>query len=214
MGASVYPLLARGVFATYGYFIVDDDTGHAILIDPGAQPELFLRAAEERGWVVDKILLTHGHFDHMGAAGKLRDAWNAPIYAHSISPMYLEDPQLNLSASHGLDITLDGTYALADGDVVTLDSAPDIRLEVMHVPGHTNDSVAYKLNGTNIVFVGDTVYDGGPGLTIFPTGNTAELRQSIDTRILTLPSATQLLSGHADPTSVASLAYRMGQPLG
>ena len=62
MGAQVYPLLASGVFGTYGYFIVDEETGHAVLIDPGAQPELFMGAAQEQGWTVEKILLTHGYF--------------------------------------------------------------------------------------------------------------------------------------------------------
>ena len=209
MGASVYPLLASGVFGTFGYFIVDDDTGHAILIDPGAQPNLFLRAADQNGWTVEKILLTHGHFDHMGAADELRKAWGAPIFAHRLSPMYLEDPELNLSASHGMDITLSGTEPLSDGDVVSLAANPSIQLKVMHVPGHTEDSVAYALEGADIVFVGDTVYDGGPGLTIFPTGNAAELRRSIDERILTLPDDTKLLSGHAEPTTVAALSYRM-----
>ena len=209
MGASVYPLLAQGAFGTFGYFIVDDETGHAILIDPGAQPQKFLCAAEQNGWTVEKILLTHGHFDHMGAADELRKAWGAPIYAHRLSPMYLEDPVLNLSASHGMDITLSGTEPLGDGDVIELKANPSIKLNVLHVPGHTEDSVAYVLDGTAIVFVGDTVYDGGPGLTIFPTGNAAELRQSIDSKILTLPSDTKLLSGHAEPTTVAALAYRM-----
>ena len=209
MDAQVYPLLASGVFGTYGYFIVDEETGHAVLIDPGAQPQLFMRAAQERGWTIEKILLTHGHFDHMGAADELRRAWNAPIYAHKLSPMYLENPELNLSASHGMDITLYDTKLLEDGNVVALDANPSIKLKVMHVPGHTEDSVAYELEGTDIVFVGDTVYDGGPGLTIFPTGNPAELRQSIESRLLTLPGNTRLLSGHADPITVDMLASRM-----
>ena len=209
MGAQVYPLLASGVFGTYGYFIVDEETGHAALIDPGAQPQLFMRAAQERGWTVEKILLTHGHFDHMGAADELRRAWKAPIYAHKLSPMYLENPELNLSASHGMDITLYDAKPLEDGDIVMLDANPSIKLKVMHVPGHTEDSVAYELEGADIVFVGDTVYDGGPGLTIFPTGNPAELRQSIDNRLLTLPGNTRLLSGHADPITVDMLASRM-----
>ena len=83
--------------------------------------------------------------------------------------MYLENPEWNLSAAHGLDITLYDTKPLEDGDIITLDANPSIKLKVMHVPGHTEDSVAYELEGSGIVFVGDTVYDGGPGITIFPT---------------------------------------------
>lgn len=209
MSASVYPLMAQGIFGTYGYFIVDDATGHALLIDPGSQPQLFERAAAERGWTVEKILLTHGHFDHMGAADALRQAWGAPIYAHRLSPRYLEDPYLNLSASHGMDIRLYDTNPLQDGDHVALDASPAVGVDVLHVPGHTEDSVAYVLPDAGVAFVGDTVYEGGPGLTIFPTGNAAELRQSIDQKVLTLPPDTTLLSGHSEPLTVTQLAQAM-----
>ena len=212
MSVSVYPLLAQGVFGTYGYFVVDDATGRALLIDPGARPELFQEAAREKGWKVEKILLTHGHFDHMGAADALRRAWGAPIYASRISPRYLEDPRLNLSADHGWDITLTGTLPLEDGDTVTLDDAPDVALSVLHVPGHTEDSLVYVLDGTNAAFVGDVVYEGGPGLTVFPTGNAAELSRSIHEKVLTLPDDTQLLSGHSRPITVAALRAAMSRP--
>lgn len=209
MAAKVYPLIAQGVFATFGYFIVDGKTGHALLIDPGSQPELFESVVEEQDWLVEKILLTHGHFDHMGAADALRNSWDAPIYAHRLSPRYLEDPYLNLSASHGLDITLEGTEPLKEGDAIAISTDDSISLQVSHVPGHTEDSVAYVLFDSGLAFVGDTVYEGGPGLTIFPTGNSDELRRSIEQKILTLPKSTQLLSGHSEPITVESLSYRM-----
>ena len=209
MGVSVYPLLARGVFGTYGYFVVDDETNHALLIDPGSQPQLFLQTAADRGWVVEKILLTHGHFDHMGAADALRQAWGAPIYAHKLSPAYLEDPVLNLSAEHGMDITLSGTEPLEDGDRVILETAPNVALSVLHTPGHTEDSVVYVLEGSNVAFVGDTVYEGGPGLTVFPTGNAQELDESIRVKLFALPSDTTLLSGHSDPLTVSALRQVM-----
>lgn len=211
MAAAVYPLLARGVFATYGYFIVDEETGHALLIDPGAQPEFFMQAAAERGWIVEKILLTHGHFDHMGAADALRRAWGAPIYAHYLSPMYLEDPNLNLSASHGMNITLYDTEPLKNGDRIALDAAPDVAVTVLHTPGHTDDSVVYVLDGANIAFVGDTVYEGGPGLTIFPTGDPRKLNESIHEKLFSLPDSTALLSGHSREIPVGMLRRVMAR---
>lgn len=208
-GISVYPLLAQGVFGTYGYFIVDEATGHALLVDPGARPALFEEAVREKGWTVEKILLTHGHFDHFGAAAELSRAWGAPIYASAKSPAYLEDAYLNLSASHGYDITLSGTHPLSDGDVVSIEANPDVRLRVLSVPGHTEDSLVYVLDGSGIAFVGDVVYEGGPGLTVFPTGNAQELAKSIRSKVLTLPADTLLLSGHSDQITVAQLARRM-----
>ena len=205
MATKVYPFLARGVFGTYGYFIVDEGTGHALLIDPGSQPEQFLDAVHENGWTVEKILLTHGHFDHMGAADALRREWSAPIYAHYLSPEYLEDTMLNLSADHGLDITLYDTEPLKEGDRIALDAAPDVAVSVLHTPGHTDDSVVYVFDGEKAAFVGDTVYEGGPGLTVFPTGDPYKLRESIHEKVLELPDDTALLSGHSRPISVAEL---------
>ena len=210
MSVSVYPLMASGVFGTFGYFIVDDESQHALLIDPGAQPQLFEQAAAEKGWTVEKILLTHGHFDHFGAADALRQAWSVDVYASRISPRYLEDPRLNLSAEHGMRLTLQGTKPLQEGDKVTLDAAPDVALSVLHVPGHTEDSLVYVLDGAGIAFVGDVVYEGGPGLTIFPTGNGPELAESIREKVLTLPNDTTLLSGHSQPITVADLKRVMG----
>lgn len=208
MAIEVYPLLARGVFATFGYFVIDGEAGRGVLVDPGAQPGLFLSAARERGWGVDAILLTHGHFDHMGAAGELRDAWGVPVMAHELAGRYLLDPQLNLSVGHGRAITLPGMSKLSDRDRIPVGGIAGA-LEVLHVPGHTDDSCAFYCEQGGFALVGDTVYEGGPGLTVFPTGDGPRLRESIRKSILTLPPDTMLLSGHSRPMTVALLAASM-----
>ena len=209
MGAEVYPLLARGVFATYGYFVVDGGTGHGVLVDPGAQADLFMRVAAERCWEVEAILLTHGHFDHFGAAGELRAAWGVPVCAHELSHDYLSDPALNLSSAYGSAMRLEGAETLRDGDVVAPGTCPSVTLEVVHVPGHTRDSCAFYSAGTGVAFVGDTVYEGGPGLTVFPTGDEGALVSSIRGRLLALPDDTLLLSGHSRPMKVGDLRARV-----
>lgn len=203
-------VIARGVFATYGYFVVDEDTKHAFLIDPGAQGDLFLDAIARNGWTVEKILLTHGHMDHMGAAAELRDKLGVPVLAHEKADEYLLNPELNLSAEYGLDIVLPGTQKFRDGDVIALDANPEAKLRVMYVPGHTDDSVAFLDEKDGVAFVGDTVYQGGPGLTVFPTGNPARLQRSLETKILPLPPETALCSGHAEPITVAELRQNLG----
>ena len=208
MAIEVYPLLARGVFATFGYFVIDGKTGRGVLVDPGAQPELFLSAVSERGWQIDAILLTHGHFDHMGAAGELRDVWDAPVMAHELADRYLLDPQMNLSATHGCALTLPDASRLSDGDLVPVGRVEGA-LEVLHVPGHTDDSCAYLCEQRGFALVGDTIYEGRPGLTVFPTGNGRRLRTSIGDKLLSLPPDTLLLSGHSRPITVAQLAASM-----
>lgn len=209
MGPVIEPIVAHGVFGTYGYFVADEETGHALLIDPGAQPELFARMAQRRGWEVEAILLTHGHFDHTGAVGALREAWGCPVYAHELAPRYLMDSQLNLSAMHGLDVRVPDVLPLRNGGRLEL-AGGAVALDVLHVPGHTDDSCAFYLASEGVAFVGDAVYDGGPGLTVFPTGDAVRLHESICGKLLTLPPDTTLLSGHYRPMTVAELAAVMG----
>ncbi|MBQ9003142.1 MAG: MBL fold metallo-hydrolase [Eggerthellaceae bacterium] len=208
MAVGIYPLLARDVFATYGYFIIDEDTGSGFLVDPGAQPHLFAGAIREEDWHVEAILLTHGHFDHMGAADELRDAFGIPVMAHEMADDYLLDAHLNLSASHGRNVTLPGASKFADGARIVLKSG-NVELAVLHVPGHTNDSCALYCVEAGVAFVGDAIYEGGPGLTVFPTGDAALLRRSIGEKLLALPSNTVLLSGHSRPMAVEQLQRAM-----
>lgn len=210
MAAEIQYLIARGIFATYGYFVVDPETRHAFLIDPGAQPEIFLEAIRENGLTVEKILLTHGHMDHMGAAGALRDELGVPVLAHELSDRYLLDPRLNLSSEYGQPITLTGTQKFHGGDVLRLDANPAVALKVEHVPGHTDDSCMFVYPDGDVAFVGDTVYQGGPGLTVFPTGNQAKLARSIKEKVVTLPGNTALCSGHAAPISVDDFRRGIG----
>ena len=204
MAAQVYPLLARDVFATYGYFVIDDATGRGFLVDPGTQPNLFMRAIRENGWGIEAILLTHGHFDHTGAANELREELGIPVMAHELADRYLLDPRLNLSAEHGCSVTVADTAKFADGARIAL-SDGSVALEVLHVPGHTDDSCAFFCEEACFALVGDTVYEGGPGLTVFPTGDAARLNESIRARLLALPDNTVLLSGHSRPMTVGRL---------
>ena len=211
MAIEVYPLLARGVFATYGYFVIDGDTGRGVLVDPGAQADLFLAAARDRKWQIEAILLTHGHFDHMAAAGELARAWGCPVMAHELADRYLLDSRLNLSAGHGRATTLPGASKFANGDRISVGSVEGA-LEVIHVPGHTDDSCAFWCEQEGFALVGDTVYEGGPGLTVFPTGDERMLHESIRSRILALPPETLLLSGHSRPMTVAQLGMCFAGP--
>lgn len=209
MAAQVYPLLVRGVFATYGYFVIDDATGHGFLVDPGAQPGLFLQAIRERGWIIEAMLLTHGHFDHTDAVNALRDELGTPVMAHESADRYLLDVRLNLSATHGLSVTVEDAVKFADCDRMEL-AAGDLALDVLHVPGHTDDSCAFFCEGAGIALVGDTVYERGPGLTVFPTGDPALLEASIREKLLALPPETLLLSGHSRPMTIRQLGLAVG----
>ena len=97
---------------------------------------------------------------------------------------------------------------LDDGDEVRLAANPSFSLRVLHTPGHTPDSVAYYSSADGCAFVGDAIIDGGIGITKFPGGDYVALVHSLQTRILTLPQKTMLLSGHSEPIAVAAFPAR------
>ncbi|MDE6267816.1 MAG: MBL fold metallo-hydrolase [Muribaculaceae bacterium] len=195
-------LQVQGVFAENTYFYIDDHSRSGFLIDPGAQAGLIHDVIVRNGWTIEKILLTHGHFDHIGAAELLREKLLAPIYIYPEDAKYLTDPYLNLSANSGRPITVAHYEELYDGEVIRLKSNSGFYLKVMHTPGHTPGSVTYYSPEEEAAFVGDLLYQHGPGLTHFPGGNRRILEESIVNKILTLPTDTVLLSGHSSPITV------------
>lgn len=198
----VRELQVQGVFAENTYFYIDQHTGSGFLIDPGAQPGLIYDIIRQNAWTIEKILLTHGHFDHMGAAELLRERLVAPIYIYPADAPYLTDPNLNLSANTQNPIIVPHYEELYDGETIRLKANSGFYLKVIHTPGHTPGSVTFYAPEENVAFVGDTLYQHGPGLTNFPGGNIGELKDSILNKILTLPPDTLLLSGHSSPITV------------
>lgn len=199
----VKELQVQGVFAENTYFYIDSHSKSGFLIDPGAQAGLIYDAIVRNGWHIDKILLTHGHFDHFGAAELLREKLVAPIYIYSPDARYLTDTYLNLSANSGEPIIVPHYEELYEGEIIRLKANSGFNLKVISTPGHTPGSVVFYSPEERVAFVGDTLYQHGPGLTNFPGGNRAELENSIMNKVLTLPEDTLLLSGHSSPITVA-----------
>ena len=190
----------RGVFEVNAYLYADDATRRGFLIDPGAEPRRLMDAITANDLVVEQILLTHGHFDHMGAADALHRALGVPIRMAAEGRRYAEDPFLNLSASCGPAVTLpDVDYF--DASRRPLLTAGRCALTAVPVPGHTPDSVMYHAPDAGIAFVGDTIFRGAVGSARFPGGDGRRLAASIATEILPLPDRTTLYSGHSAPTT-------------
>ena len=195
-------LQVQGVFTENCYFFIDAHTKSGFIIDPGAQPGLIYDTVRHNGWTIEKILLTHGHFDHLGAAELLREKLVAPIYVYPSDARYLTDPYLNLSGNYPNPITVPHYEELYDGEIIRLKANSGFYLKVIHTPGHTPGSVTYWAPEEKAAFVGDTLYEHGPGLTNFPGGNRSELADSIINKVLALPDDTILLSGHSTPITV------------
>jgi len=159
------------------YLIVCKKTGDSALIDAPGDATRILKQIE--GTNLRYILITHTHFDHLGALSQLRIRLNVPIAVHP-----LEKDSLPVKAE----------ILINDNDVIKFG---EIELRVMHTPGHTPGCVCF-LTG-NILISGDTLFPGGPGRT----GSPAALKQilkSIKEKILVLPDDTHVIPGHGDPT--------------
>lgn len=192
----------KGYFEENCYFYIDDKTGHGFLIDPGAQAVELLSLIKENGWQIEKILLTHGHFDHTGAVNQTRQELHIPVFAHRAADDYLLDAGKNLSALCGPPIIVRDVTYLDDGDIISLDVNPQFSLQVLHTPGHTTDSVTYYSAGDHVAFVGDTIFKGSIGNHQYPGGNHSDLQNSIINKIFALPDQTVLCSGHSAQTTV------------
>ncbi len=190
----------QGVIPVNSYLHIDPATQTGFLIDPGADAPRLLHFIEKQNWTIEAILLTHGHFDHIGAVAEISERLSIPYYIHRNGEAYLVDTRLNLSAYYGEAIVLHNAKYLDDGDTISIHANPEWALQVIHTPGHTPDSVVYYHPSEQLAFVGDTIFSHGSyGATHFPGGNEQQLFASIRSRILTLPPDTTLLSGHSEP---------------
>ena len=204
----VVEVTVKGYFEENTFFYIDDKTKHGFVIDPGAQGEELLNLIHKNGWVIEKVLLTHGHFDHTGAVEYLRKTLNIPVMAHRRSDEYLLDTRMNLSAYCGQNIVIENIEYLDDKDRILLSGNPETYLDVIYSPGHTTDSVIFYSAKDTVAFVGDTIFKGSIGNTQYPGGNGTELRRSIVEKAFSLPEETILCSGHSEQTTVGKEKYR------
>jgi hydroxyacylglutathione hydrolase len=193
---------ALGPFQTNCYLLVDETEKKAIVIDPGYQPEPVLRAIREERLQVERIMLTHGHLDHIGGLKALKEETGAPIFIHKREENWLIDPQLNRSAHWPQAGLVEGPPAdgfVQEGDVISF-AGHSIR--VAFTPGHTPGHVVYVTDG--YVFAGDTLFAGGIGRTDLPEGSLDELLTSIETKLYTLPVETVVYPGHGPSTTIGT----------
>lgn len=184
------------------YFYVDESTNIGFIIDPGANGKELIDIIQKKNLKIDKIIITHGHFDHIGAVNELHSELNIPIFAHENSDMYLKDPKYNMSDTVGDNIIINDINYLKDKDILEFPKNSDMNLKVLYTPGHTKDSCIFYNEKEKICFTGDTIFYGSIGRWDFPGGNFNEIENSIKTKVFSLPPDTSLLPGHEDITTV------------
>ncbi len=180
--------------------LVWDAAGRAALIDPGGEAERLLADVAQRGLTLEKILLTHGHLDHVGAAVELRDALGIPIVGPERSEQFWLDllPQQAELFGFPPAVAFTPDQWLEDGDAVEVGA---IRFEVLHCPGHTPGHVVFYQPQARLAFVGDVLFKGSIGRTDFPRGDHAALLAAIRGKLFPLGDEVRFVPGHGAMSS-------------
>ncbi|MBE5996588.1 MAG: MBL fold metallo-hydrolase [Lachnospiraceae bacterium] len=191
-------ILIVGEIRTNCYLMQNQETGAALIVDPGDEAEKIAQIIEKDGGTPEAILLTHGHHDHVMAVGDLRKRWpSCKVYIGSEEKGMLSQP-LGMFPGTPSDYMGEPDEWVDDGEVLSLIGTS---FSVLRTPGHTKGSVCYWNEEEGILFSGDTLFRGSCGRTDFPGGSMEEMRESLKRLKDTIPDEVYVLPGHMN-TSV------------
>ena len=191
--------MTLGSCMTNCYFVYREGESGVIFFDPAAQGDYIYEKMKEHGFEIEVILLTHGHFDHIGGVDALRKASGAKVYALEPEKVLLQDPYVNVSAQMHAKVTIEADGFLQDGDELEYGGK---KCRVIATPGHTIGGCCFYFEEAGILISGDTLFAESIGRTDFPTGNMKKLIASVEDRIFILPDDTKVYPGHGPATTV------------
>ncbi|QMT18812.1 MBL fold metallo-hydrolase [Planococcus maritimus] len=182
-------------------YIISGEDKQCIIFDPGEEAGKIQEVLKRKQLTPLAILLTHAHFDHIGAVDELRDIYKIPVYLHHKERDFLGRPNLNGSGKYAAL----PDYRVADADEwisdeQTLEIGP-FQMELFHTPGHSPGSVSFYFAKDRFAIVGDTLFSGSIGRTDLTEGSESVLLKSIRDSLLTLPEETFLFPGHGPETT-------------
>ena len=180
--------LPLGALETNCYVVYDDASKACARVDPDAMPQTILDTLEKNELALQKIFLTHAHFDHTGALRALHEKFpDVPIYVNA------QDTDETLNMSHG---NLVYTDTFLDGDEISL---PPLQFHAISTPGHTKGSSCFVCGNT--IFSGDTLFAGSYGRTDFKGGSMQDMYASLR-KLAALPPQTRVLPGHGPESTI------------
>ncbi len=193
----IIPIGPISVFSTKCYLVVSKNN-NAVLVDAPDEAEYIVDVAKKNNCQIKKILLTHGHCDHIGATAQIQKMTACEVYIHEDDAKKLSDSVGNLTSFFGLMTveTVNDYETVKEGDKITLD---EMTFEVLHTPGHTSGSVCYLVE--DIMLSGDTLFNLSIGRTDMPDGSMSTLSKSLK-RLCENDKNYTVYPGHMDKTTL------------
>ncbi len=177
-----------------------DGSDRGLIVDPGEEADRILGAVDELGLTIDAILLTHTHFDHVGAVAPVAKVTGAPVYVSEIERPVLADIMRYVPfAGFGPYESYEADHTLSGGEKLQL---AGLDIDVMHTPGHSPGHLTFSIPAEKAAFSGDVLFQGSVGRTDLPGGDWDTLLASIGTLVDGLPEDTTVYPGHMGITSL------------
>lgn len=188
--------LPNGPLATNTYFAINEETNEAVIIDPASRSESILNVIQEEKLVPKAILLTHGHFDHIGGVEMLREKYGIPVYVHEEDTILLMQQSDTLGSFNENLLYAPADHTVTDGETLHL---AGMDFYVIGTPGHSNGSVCYRVE--NVLFTGDTVFNLAIGRTDFIYGDPMKMKASLQKLLDTVTEDLVVHPGHGQSSS-------------
>lgn len=191
--------IVMGVCQTNCYFLHEEGKKEVIFVDPADRGDLLYEKLNEAGYVVEGILLTHAHFDHIWGVEQLVEKSGAKVYAYEGEKDLCESVELNVSKRVSRPCTVKVDKYLKDGEEIEI---AGLKAKVISTPGHTKGSCCYFFEEDKVLISGDTLFLESVGRTDLPTGSGAEISRSLTEKLLKLEDDVVVYPGHGDETTI------------
>jgi hydroxyacylglutathione hydrolase len=185
-----------GTMQTNCYVLKKEDKS-CLIIDPGSEGEKLIQYLQSEDLKPVAVVLTHAHYDHIGAIDTIREEYHIPVYLHENEKDWLSSPALNLG-----NVTVKEADELITGEQeLTIGS---FTFQIYETPGHSPGSISLYFKDDNIVCSGDVLFKGSIGRSDLPNCNPEHLMKSIHDKLLPLPENTTVLCGHGSVTTIGN----------